>query len=533
VLGMRGATISGKVGYAASCLLAGVLLVVSGYAHKVDGLVTGLASSNAISGGAQTGAMNILLMGLESRTDYQGNTLSSALLTAMHAGSVYGVNNEGVGGQDTNTLILIHIFAGGQRAVGFSIPRDDWVTYPQAYDGQSAGKIDQAYGLAYAQSLDQTVSSSMSRSQRYFLANEAGQKATIDTVEAVTDQKIDHFAEVNLAGFFYLAQSFGGVEVCVNSWDGADGPGTNLRDANSGFNAVADGYNLKKGGSQYLHLAADQALAFVRERDNLPNGDLDRTHRQQAILDYVIWKLKTEGVLTDVGQLTTLLGTADKYLITDSSWNLLDFSTQMHALSGENLKFYTAPIVGYETIDGQDANQIDIPTIQAAIKAKFTAPAPSAGQAAASKPAKKAAPIPAASTVTVDVYNGGSTAGLAGHVSAALVAKGYRAGAVTDASAQSQTVKTGTEVFYGAGASANAARIAGYFGTTAAALGSLPAGHVEVLLGRGSAIVPASLAPAASPAATPSAGASAGNNGAAGNAVTVTPDAKFGIPCVY
>jgi LCP family protein required for cell wall assembly len=533
---MRGATIAGKVGYAASCLVAAVLLVVSGYAHKFDGLVTGLASSNAISGGAQTGAMNILLMGLESRTDYQGNTLSSALLTAMHAGSVYGVDNEGVGGQDTNTLILIHIFAGGQRAVGFSIPRDDWVTYPQAYDGQSQGKIDQAYGLAYAQSLDQTVNASMSRSQRYFLANEAGQKATIDTVEAVTDQKIDHFAEVNLAGFFYLAQSFGGVEVCVNSWDGPNGPGTNLRDANSGFNAVADGYNLKKGGSQYLHLAADQALAFVRERDNLPNGDLDRTHRQQAILDYVIWKLKTEGVLTDVGQLTTLLGTADKYLITDSSWNLLDFSTQMHALTGENLKFYTAPIVGYETVDGQDANQIDLPAIQAAIKAKFTAPAPSPGGASAarSKPAKKAAPIPAASTVTVDVYNGGGTGGLAGDVSAALVAKGYRAGAVTDASAQSQTVETGSEVFYGAGASANAARIAGYFGVTAAALGSLPAGHVEVLLGTGSSIVPAGLGQAAaSPTATPSAGSAAGDNGAAGSAVTVAPNAKFGIPCVY
>ena len=144
----------------------------------------------------------------------------------------------------------------------------------------------------------------MSRSQRYFLANEAGQKATIDTVEAVTGQKIDHFAEVNLAGFFYLAQAFGGIEVCVKPWDGRTARARNLPDANSGFNAVADGYNLKKGGSQYLHLAADQALAFVRERDNLPNGDLDRTHRQQAVLDYVIWKLKTEGILTDLGQLT-------------------------------------------------------------------------------------------------------------------------------------------------------------------------------------------------------------------------------------
>ena len=77
----------------------------------------------------------------------------------MHAGSVYGVNNEGVGGQDTNTLILIHIFAGGQRAVGFSIPRDDWVRSRRPYDGQTQGKIDQAYGLAYAQSLNQTVNS--------------------------------------------------------------------------------------------------------------------------------------------------------------------------------------------------------------------------------------------------------------------------------------------------------------------------------------------------------------------------------------
>jgi hypothetical protein len=96
LLGTRGGLIAGKVGYTASCLLASVLLVVSGYAYKVTGIVNGLASSNAIAGGAQTGAMNILLMGLESRTDYYGNTLSSALLTAMHAGSVDGVNNQGV-----------------------------------------------------------------------------------------------------------------------------------------------------------------------------------------------------------------------------------------------------------------------------------------------------------------------------------------------------------------------------------------------------------------------------------------------------
>jgi LCP family protein required for cell wall assembly len=369
----------------------------------------------------------------------------------------------------------------------------------------------------------------MSSDERYLKANQAGQAATIATVDAVTGQKIDHFAEVNLAGFYYLAAAFGGIEACIKPENG----GTNLTDANSGFNAMLDGYKWSQGGAQYLHLSAPQALAFVRERDNLQNGDLDRTHRQQAVLDYVIWKLEHNGVLSDIGQLTSLLNTAKQYLITDSTWNLLDFAPQMRALTGKNLQFYTAPIEGYATIDGQDANQVDIPTIQAYIQAKFTAPAPAQKSTSTSKSNVKAAPIPAASTVTVDVYNGGTEAGLATDVSQALVAKGYKAGAVTNATAQTQAVTTGNQVFYGSGAAANGAKIAGYFGATAKGLTSLPAGHVEVLLGTGATVVPAGLAPAsATPASAPTS-TSAGNNGAAGGAVTVTANAKYGIPCVY
>ncbi|HET9080046.1 MAG TPA: LCP family protein [Trebonia sp.] len=523
-----GSLIAGKVGYAVTCAIAVAVLAVSGYAYKVVSLADGLGHGIGISGGASVGAMNILVMGLESRTDYQGQVLSAGLLAAMHAGSVYGVQNEGVGGQDTNTMILLHIFAGGEKAVGFSIPRDDWVTYPRTYYGQTQGKIDQAYGLAYAQSLSQTVNSSIGSDQRYLEANQAGQAATIATVEAVTGQKVDHFAELNLAGFYYLASAFGGIEACVKP----ENAGKNLTDANSGFNAMLDGYKWSKGGSQYLHLSAAQALAFVRERDNLLNGDLDRTHRQQAVLDYVIWKLKHSGVLGDLGQLTALLNTAKQYLITDSTWNLLDFAPQMRALTGKNLKFYTAPIQGYATIDGQAANQVDIPTIQAAVKAKFDPPAPARTSASSPKSAAKAAPVPPASTVTVDVYNGGSAGGLAGGVSGGLAAKGYKAGQVSNSSAQTQAVTAGTQVFYGAGTSANAARIAGYFGATAKPLSSLPAGHVEVLLGTGAVVVPSSLA---SPAAAPGASspASAGNNGAAGGAVKVAPGAQYGIPCVY
>ena len=51
-------------------------------------------------------------------------------------------------------------------------------------------------------------------------------------------------------------------------------------------------------------------------------------------------------------------------------------------------------------------------------------------------------------------------------------------------------------MFYGAGASANAAKIATDVGATANALATLPAGHVEVLIGSTVTAVPAGLAPA-------------------------------------
>jgi LCP family protein required for cell wall assembly len=512
-------------GYAVSCVLAVIVLAVAGYAHYVQQKVGGLTSSNVDTGGPQTGAMNILLMGLESRTDYDGNVLPAGLLAAMHAGSVNGVLHEGVGGQATNTLILIHIFAGGQKAVGFSIPRDDLVTFPQPYDGESQGKIDQAYGLAWAQSLNQTVNSSMSRDRRYFLANEAGQAAAIATVSAVTGEHIDHFAEVNLAGFYALAQAFHGIEACVKPWDG----GRNLHDLNSGFNQRHAGY---------LHLSAAQALAFVRERDNLPNGDLDRTHRQQAVLDYVLWDLGHHGVLTDLGQLTNLLDVARRYMIASGGWNLLEFANEMHALTGKNLTLSTLPIVTTQNgvmVNGvrQDVDIVNVPYARHLVQSAFSQPA--ADQAKGPAARKKPASVPPPSTVTVDVYNGGTTDGLAAAVSQALVPAGYQAGATGSPAEQSQTVEPATQVFYGPGTAANAAKIAGYFGATATAAGSVAAGHVEILLGTTSTAVPAGLGASSSGSPTsPSASASsAANNGQAGGAVTVKANARYGIPCVY
>jgi anionic cell wall polymer biosynthesis LytR-Cps2A-Psr (LCP) family protein len=229
------------------------------------------------------------------------------------------------------------------------------------------------------------------------------------------------------------------------------GSDANLSDRASGWAAVADGYNVKKGGDQYLHLAAAQALAYVRDRDSLPGIDLDRTHRQQAVIDYVIWKLKNDGAFGDFGTLNNLLGSVSQYLITDSTFSLLDFATNMRALSGSNTTFETLPVASEVTgmeLNGspQDVNIIDVPYIQQLVRSAFD-PQPA---------------VPAG-------LGSSSTQG---------------------------TQSTGTKVIGGP--------------------------------------TPAATAALGSPSTAPSPASTLGSNdGQTGGAVTVAPNARYGVPCVY
>jgi len=494
VHGLRLGITWGKVGYAVSCAAAAVILVVAGNASKTVGLVHQLGQGAVLGSGPSSGPMNILVMGLESRTNFQGQNLSVKQLTETHSGNKAQVDAGLEGSQDTDTLILIHIFNGGQKASGYSIPRDDVVNYPYAVSVPTAsgsvtiteGKIDAAYAYAYQASLGQTVDTEMSQQQRYLAANQAGQLFEVQTVESVTGVHVDHFIESNIIGFFELSQQFGGLEVCIQPAPAQAGlpRGANLTDHdpitssdNSGFDAYEDGYNAKKGGKQYLHLAADQSLAYVRSRDTLPGVDIGRTARQQAAIAYILWKLKTDGVLGDVTQIDSLLSNAKSWLMYDSDWNLLDFAQDMGALSGNALHFTTLPELSLNGVDipgypgAQSANYIDVQQIQQQVNETFYGTSMIGASA---------------SQVTTDVYNGGSSSGLAGLVSQDLVAMGYKAGAVKDSSGQSQKVQGETQVFYGAGsaAMANAQTIANVMGVQqATSLSSLPAGHVEVLLG--------------------------------------------------
>ena len=71
-----GAALVGKAGYVAACLAAAVVLVTAGYVHSLVGLTRQIEGGASIGDSSSVGAMNILLMGLESRTNFKGQILT-------------------------------------------------------------------------------------------------------------------------------------------------------------------------------------------------------------------------------------------------------------------------------------------------------------------------------------------------------------------------------------------------------------------------------------------------------------------------
>lgn len=114
------------VGRVAAGGLALVLVAVGFIFYKLQDLSQGMASSPALEGAATStdGGVTILLMGLDSRKDQNGQQLPQQILDQLHAGN----GNEG--GYNTNTLILMHVPGDGGPMRALSIPRDDAVAIP-------------------------------------------------------------------------------------------------------------------------------------------------------------------------------------------------------------------------------------------------------------------------------------------------------------------------------------------------------------------------------------------------------------------
>lgn len=304
------------------------------FLHQLN---TGLATTevfedNQLHAVPLDGAVDILLVGMDSRTDARGNPLPREVLDMLHGGDSDGEKH-------TDTMILVHIPRDGRRAVAISFPRDSWV---ELSGGFGRHKLNGAFFYAYNDRFRTLRQRGVDSKEADRLAKIAGRKNLVSTLETFMGKPnmIDRYAEVNLASFYEVTKALGGVEVCLN------GP---VKERKSGVDLPA--------GRQIVE--GVQALAFVRQRYDLPNGDLDRIARQQAFLSGLARKVLSGDVLTDPARITDVIAAVKKSVVLSDNWDLVEFAAQMRGLNSGNVEFRTIPVVGLATIGGADVVRVD------------------------------------------------------------------------------------------------------------------------------------------------------------------------------
>lgn len=382
-----------------SALIVLALIAAAVYFWRAE---SGIKRSSAIASAGQSGArpsrdLNLLVMGLDSRVDVNGNPLPADMYQALHAGDASD------GGLNANVLMYVHIPADGSRATVIAIPRDDYVDLPGCPDGQCKAKIKEAYGLAADQKAQELKAQGKTGPDAYQASRDAGRAAEVATVKQFLNVPIDHFVEVTMVAFLQIAQVVQPITVCVKQ-DTVD---------------TYSGANFKAGVQQ---IDAAQAVAFVRQRRDTSNPgleftDLDRSRRQQAFIASLFTKLKQTNYFADPAKIDSLIKVAQQNSVIDSALSLSDLASLAASMDGSKMHFYTLPIQGFGTDpEGQSINTVDPHMIRAIVQSLLSPASPSApatpsnpaspsASAVTSNPASPSSPSPSA----VDATGGGST----------------------------------------------------------------------------------------------------------------------------
>lgn len=99
-----------------------------------------------------------------------------------------------------------------------------------------------------------------------------GVDSSIKTLENLYDINIDYYARLNFTSFLKLIDTLGGVDVYNDQ----------------AFTSLHGQYDFPVG---VVHLDADKALGFVRERYSLSGGDNDRGKNQEKVITAIIKKI--------------------------------------------------------------------------------------------------------------------------------------------------------------------------------------------------------------------------------------------------
>lgn len=376
-----------------------------GYA-TIGNLNDQLAQAGGLDLGSQPdGATDILLIGMDSRRDAQGNKLSQEEIDMLRAGEDDVAN--------TDTMILIRVPNDGSSATAVSLPRDTYVNTPNMGNMKLNGVFG-ATKFEKEQELQQKGVTDEAEVDKE--ATETGRKALISTVADLTGIHVDHYAEVGLLGFVLLTNAVGGVDVCLN-------------------NAVDEPLSGAKFPKGRQTLDGQNALSFVRQRHELPRGDLDRITRQQAYMASLANHILSSQTLTNPSSLNKLTDAVKRSVTLDDDWDIMSMATQMQNLAGGNVSFQTIPVTSLDGVGdyGESIVTVDKDQVHKFFGELLGEEKPAQEE---DKPADPNAPIEDfnAKDYKVNVLNGGETPGLAATVGDLVKGYGYKLDKVGNAS---------------------------------------------------------------------------------------------------
>ncbi len=243
-----------------------------------------------------------------------------------------GSDTRGKDNGNSDTMIVLHLTADRKAAYLVSFPRDMWVTVP----GLGQARINAAYSTG-------------------------GTPRAVETLEKLTGARIDHTVVTDFSGFVGLVDTVGPVTV--------DNPvgSTKIEPDAKGVS-----YDFRKTGPLTL-TSGDMALAYVRERMNLPRSDFDRTLRQRAFLRAIALKVMTPDVLANPGKLNDVITSISQYLTLDAQMSNTEIYSLAASMTGitssDQIHLIMAPIAGPQTINGADVERYDVAGVAALGKA--------------------------------------------------------------------------------------------------------------------------------------------------------------------
>lgn len=211
----------------------------------------------------------------------------------------------GLAGARSDVIVLVHVASDRKTVTLVHFPRDLWVSVP----GHGKDKINAAF--AYG-----------------------GAPLLVRTLQDLVGVPIDHVALVGFEGFKNMTDAVGGVNVYAEQ-------ASNSR-----------GYAFHKGFNQ---MSGAAALAFVRERKQLSEGDISRGRRQQAFIKALMLKSLSKDVLANPITLAQFVDAGTSNLTVDNGFSVAEMRSEAFALRnlrGKDIAFVTAPFSGFGTSPG-------------------------------------------------------------------------------------------------------------------------------------------------------------------------------------